>query len=241
MKKITNSLAIIICMYNEEKVAAKCIDSVIKTLNQIAIPHIVIAVDDGSTDNTSKILRLKKSQHGKKLVIITHKKNAGFGKANSTGIQKALALKYKWCLHMDAGLTNDPKYIKSFVNNISEKYDCIKASRYIKGSAVVGVPKYRRVISIIGNTLASNLFGVGIRDCTNGFRLVRLEKLQGLTFRETNYSMILEELFYLKKRHALFKEIPYTLVMKQATVTHFTYKPKMFYDYFKYALKSFFV
>ena len=71
--------------------------------------------------------------------------------------------------------------------------------------------------------------------------MVRLSLLDNVSFKENNYSMILEELYYLKKRKAVFKEIPYILTMKKDTVSHFTYKPKMFYDYFKYAIKSFFV
>lgn len=244
MKKITakqNSLAIIIPMYNEEKVATKCIDLVMKVVEKLTIPTILIIINDGSTDKTNEILQKKEKEYKKNLIVLSHRKNMGFGAGNHTGIIEALQRKFTWCLHMDAGLTNDPKYIYDFITFIDSNYDCIKASRYIKGSKVVGVPRYRRIISIVGNTLASRLFGVGIRDCTNGFRMVRLSKMKGLIFNENSYSMILEELYYLKKRKSLFHEIPYTLKMGKKTVSHFSYKPKLFFTYFKYAFKSFFV
>lgn len=240
MKKINkqNSLAVIIPMYNEEKVAKTCIDQVIKELKKLEAPSILIVVNDGSTDKTGKVLEKEKEKYKKNFIVIKHKKNLGFGAGNSSGINKALELGFSWCLHMDAGLTNDPKHIGVFAEFMDTDYDCIKASRYVKGSKVLGVPKYRRLISIIGNKLASFLFGVGIKDCTNGFRMIRLSKIKGIRFQEKNYSMILEELYYLKMNKSKFKEIPYVLKMDQKTVSHFNYKPKSFIDYFKYAIKS---
>jgi dolichol-phosphate mannosyltransferase len=238
LKKI--SLAVIIPMYNEEKVASKCVDLVMYALRKLSNPFVLIIVNDGSKDKTTEILKQKQIKYKKNFMVLTHVKNLGFGAGNITGIKKAQTLGFEWCLHMDAGLTNDPKYIEKFMEFADSKYDCIKASRYIKHSKVIGVPKYRRIISILGNSVASLLFGVGIRDCTNGFRMVRLSKLKSINFKENNYSIILEELYYLKKQGAAFKEIPYTLVMDRKTVSHFNYKPKTFYDYFKYAFKSFF-
>ncbi len=139
---------------------------------------------------------------------------------------------------MDSDLTNDPKYIYDFACEMSDRYDCIKASRYIKGGKVVNVPLYRRIFSLVGNQLAAYIFRVGIRDCTNGFRMIRLKKLEGIRFKEKNFSIILEELYYLKKMGAKFKEIPNILTARKDSQSHFTYKPKIFYDYFKYVIKS---
>jgi glycosyltransferase involved in cell wall biosynthesis len=238
LKSKKNSLAVIIPMFNEEKVAAACIDAVIKILKTIKIPTVLVVINDGSSDKTQEILEKKQKKYGKKLVVITHKKNKGYGAALQTGMKKALQLHYTWGLHMDSDLTNDPKYIHDFAKHVDEEYDCIKASRYIKGAATRNVPVFRRFVSIVGNFAASGLFNVGIRDCTNGFRMVRLNILKDVTFQENNFSIILEELYYLKKKHAKFKEIPYILTARTNSISHFVYKPKTFYDYFKYALKS---
>lgn len=237
-KSNNNSLAIIIPMFNEEKVAAKCIDGVQKIIQKIKFRTILIVVNDGSTDGTEKILRDKQKKYSKQLIIVSYKKNKGYGGASETGIKKALELHYAWGLHMDSDLTNDPKFIPEFIKAINPNVDCIKASRYVKNGKVINVPFYRRFISLVGNQVASMLFNVGIKDCTNGFRMVRLEKLKGIHFKENNFSIILEELYYLKKRHARFKEIPNVLTARVNSQSHFTYKPKIFYDYFKYVIKS---
>lgn len=101
------------------------------------------------------------------------------------------------------------------------------------------MPAFRQIISIIGNNLASWIFNVDIKDCTNGFRMVRLKVLKGIKFKENNFSIILEEMYYLKKMGVKFSEIPNVLYARRNSKSHFTYKPRIFYDYFKYLIKSF--
>lgn len=232
------SIAVIIPMYNEENVASASIDAVMNVIKTLNYPITLLIINDGSKDRTKQILLSKQKKYGKKLIVITHKINKGYGAALQSGINKALELGFTWGLHMDSDQTNDPKYIYDFIKNLGENYDCIKASRYIKGSKIVNVSRFRRYISVVGNLIAARLFNVGIKDCTNGFRIVRLTLLKDITFKENSFSIILEELYYLKKKKARFKEIPYTLTARISSHSHFTYKPKTFVDYLKYAIKS---
>lgn len=241
MRKNSSSVAIIIPMYNEEKVAHKCIVSVIREIKKIPTKISIFIVNDGSTDKTQAILNYEKRKYGMLLYIFNHKKNKGYGGALQTGISQAIKEKFDFYLTMDSDLTNPPKYIHDFIYAIEDNIDCIKASRYIKGGKMINVPLYRQLISIIGNFLASLIFNVGIRDCTNGFKLVRLSKLKGVRFKEKNFSIILEEMYILKKRKARFIEIPNILYARTNTLSHFRYRPKIFYDYFKYVLKAAFI
>lgn len=233
-----NSLCIIIPMFNEEKVVATCIDKVIKEISKLKNYTKLLIIDDGSSDKTPKILSQKEKQYKKNLIIITHKKNKGYGASLKTGISYATKEGFDFYLTMDSDLTNPPSFIHNFVNAMSSDIDCVKASRYIKGGKVVNVPYFRQLISIIGNYIASLLFNVGIKDCTNGFKMVRLKLLKGINFKENSFSIILEEMYYLKKRHARFMEIPNILYARTASRSHFRYKLKTFYDYFKYVIKA---
>lgn len=242
-KKVQNhpeSLAIMLPVYNEEVLCGPCIDAIVRVVKKLPMKSHIIVVDDGSRDNSSYILKEKKQMYSSLLTIITHKKNKGYGGATQSGIQEAIKKRFTWLLHMDADMTNDPKYIPAFLRAATNQIDCVKASRYIRGSKVINVSVKRRVVSLVGNYVAHFLFGVGVIDCTNGFRMVRVEKLRKLKFKEHNFSIILEELYYLKQHQAKFKEIPYTLTTRTSTVSHFSYKPQIFIDYFKYAFLSFF-
>jgi dolichol-phosphate mannosyltransferase len=232
-----NSLAIIIPMYNEEIVASQCVDQVMNIVGKLKNSTLIV-INDGSVDNTGLILKKKLLRYKKQFIVVTHKINKGYGTATQTGIKKALSLGFEWCLHMDSDLTNDPKQIPLFVKHMSDEIDCVKASRYVKGGRVVNIPLHRIIISVFGNFVASSVFQIGIKDCTNGFRMVRLEKLKGVPFKERNFSIILEELYYLKKRNAKFKEIPYVLTSRVISKSHFSYNIRIFYDYFKYVIKA---
>ena len=172
------SLAIVIPMLNEEKVAGLCVDKVIREISQLKNKTALIVVNDGSVDNTLSILKSKSKKYGEKLIILTNSTNLGYGGAMQVGIKEAIKRNFEFYLAMDSDLTNPPKHIPEFVKVMSDNIDCIKASRYIKGGGVAHVPYFRQVISVSGNFLASRIFNVGIKDCTNGFKMVRLKLLE---------------------------------------------------------------
>lgn len=77
-----STVSAIVCAYNEEKT--------VKPILEVLINHPkiaeVIAVDDGSTDRTGKIIYSIKNQ---KLMVIHHKKNLGKGAAVATAVKKS--------------------------------------------------------------------------------------------------------------------------------------------------------
>ena len=77
-------VSIVIPTYNIEQYLKECLDSVInQTLKDIEI----ICVDDGSTDNSGKILDEYAAKDNRIKVI--HKENGGYGKAMNVGIDNA--------------------------------------------------------------------------------------------------------------------------------------------------------
>lgn len=81
MKKI--DISIIVPVYNAEKTISKCLDSLI---NQTKKELEFIIVNDGSTDDTEKII---KSYNEKRLKYFKNK-NQGIGKTRNFGIEKAM-------------------------------------------------------------------------------------------------------------------------------------------------------
>src|SRR5487761_2610644 len=81
-------LSIIIPVYNTEKYLKECIES---CLNQTHDDIEVIAVDDGSTDNSVNIL----NDYAQKIKII-RKKNGGTASALNVGIKVMNGEWFKW-------------------------------------------------------------------------------------------------------------------------------------------------
>lgn len=234
------ALCIIIPVFNEEKNIGMCITKIMEVIVQTKTPVFLLIVNDGSSDNT-KLLLDKFAKEYANLIIIDHNSNKGYGAALQTGIKEANDRKFEFGLFMDCDMTNDPKYILDFVEYIATDYDCIKASRYIAGGKTIGVPILRQIISKVGNALATLLFSIGVKDCTNGFRMVRLKLLREIVFYEKGFAIILEELFYLKKQGAKFIEIPVILTSRTNSASKFTYDLITFWNYLKYALKAFLI
>jgi len=234
------SFCVVIPMFNEEAVAEKCVRMVYKALDAIPYWNALIIVNDSSNDETGSILARLKPEYNR-LAILTHKQNAGYGGALKTGIKRAISESFDYVLFMDSDLTNDPKYIPYFVEKMLDGYDVIKASRYIHGGAVEGVPLYKVVISFIGNKIAKFLFGLPLTDCTNGFRAVKTNILSQMTLSESAFPIIMEELYHCKFLAKSFCEIPVTLTNRgrNQRPSSFAYRPGIFYRYLKYPVKSF--
>ena len=82
MEEIAVSIVVPVC--NVERYLKECLDSVIKqTLKNIEI----ICVNDGSTDNSLKILR-EYEKKDRRIKVIT-KKNSGYGNTMNVGMDAA--------------------------------------------------------------------------------------------------------------------------------------------------------
>ncbi len=77
-------ISVIVPVYNVEKYLAKCLDSILcQTFSNIEI----ICVNDGSTDNSRKILEEYKNKDSR--IIIVDKKNGGLSSARNAGMKVA--------------------------------------------------------------------------------------------------------------------------------------------------------
>lgn len=234
------SFCVIVPMYNEEQGVEKCVRVLCQTLDSFPYRTALLTINDGSGDGTSEILS-RLAQECTQLVVVRHENNAGYGGAVRTGIRKAAEMNFDYALFMDSDLTNDPKYIAAFVEKMLAGIDVIKASRYVRGGRAVGVPFFRVVVSVVGNTMVRSLFGLPIADCTNGFLAMKVDILKQMPLTERGFAVIMEELYYAKFLARTFAEIPYTLTARSETVrrSSFYYRPKVFYQYLKYAVMCF--
>jgi dolichol-phosphate mannosyltransferase len=233
-------LAIVIPMYNEERGVERCVRAVCKVLSEKLPESKLFVVNDGSKDKTLSILQ-KLSEEKLPMQIVSHSPNRGYGGAILAGVRAADAANYEFALFMDSDLTNDPDLIPLFDAKVREdRFDLIKASRYVPGGGMQGVPLKRQIVTIVGNRVASGLFGMGINDCTNGFRAVRLSFLRDVSFTERGFPSIMEEMYWMKRKGARATEIPYTLTSRKVEdgPTKFAYKPSVVLAYLKYAVKA---
>lgn len=232
------SFCVIIPMYNEEKNVQKCVETIDNFLKKIKNKTAIVAINDGSSDNTLDVLN-KVSKKIKRLQIVNHVKNKGYGAANVSGAKFALKDGFDYVLFMDADLTQNVSYIKAFVKEMEKGTDYIKATRYSGGGGTKDVPWSRRVVSRVGNILAKVFFRLPLSDYTNGFRAVKTKILSQLHAREKGFSYLIEEVYQVSKIAQSYAEVPYILTARKGkfSKSKFNYSPKVYFDYLKYLFK----
>jgi dolichol-phosphate mannosyltransferase len=226
-------------MYNEEAGAENCVREVCAALSRIQQPCGLLVVEDGSRDRTLEILEQAALRHPK-LKVIRHPGNLGYGRALRTGVEQAAREGFDYALFMDSDLTNSPYDIARFCVAMQRGADVIKASRFIAGGGMEGVPLRRALVSRLGNVVARILFGVGLRDCTNGFRALRVPILERMNLTENGFAIIVEELYQAKFLASSYAEIPVVLTSRAQHLrsTSFGYGPATFLKYLRYAVKA---
>lgn len=232
----SKKFCVLVPMYNEEAGAARCLKSLISIQAELHRIFDIIVINDGSQDETTTIVNTFTHRYPKRIIALHHKKNRGYGAALATGIRYGYQHSYQYAVCIDSDLTNDPHYLSDFFALANSNFDCVKASRYITGGGMRGVPLYRQFISRLGNQIASRCFNMGIKDCTNGFRMLKLATVKDLRYQEKGFASILEELLFLKKKQAKCVEIPNVLTSRTDTETNFRYTPATFWSYLKYAI-----
>jgi Glycosyltransferases involved in cell wall biogenesis len=149
-------ISIVIPIYNEEESVGTLYEKIIDTMNKLPYDYEIIAVDDGSTDNTFNKLKEIASKD-KRLKVISFKRNYGQTAAMFAGFQHASG---DVVITMDADLQNDPADIPILIEKIDEGYDVVSGWRKDRKD-----PFFSRTLpSKIANYIISNVTGVYLHD-----------------------------------------------------------------------------
>lgn len=164
MKKII----LIIPAYNEEKNILKTCNSIDKFNQKSKIKYDYIVINDGSKDNTKKVLTDNKIPH------INLIRNLGIGGAVQTGYKYAYENDYDIAIQFDGDGQHDVSYVKNIIDPIiNKKANMVIGSRFIRKDKENFNSSFSRRIGI-------NLISFFIKmktkrriyDTTSGFRAV---------------------------------------------------------------------
>ena len=164
MKKVL----LIIPAYNEEENIANVYKSITNYNKKNKIKYDVIVINDGSKDNTLKILKDNKIPH----VNLIH--NLGIGGAVQTGYKYAFYNDYDIAVQFDGDGQHDIRYVKDIIEPLlNEKADMVIGSRFIDKSRKGFKSSASRRLGIkIISAFMRFATRKKIYDTTSGFRAV---------------------------------------------------------------------
>jgi glycosyltransferase involved in cell wall biosynthesis len=150
-------LSVVITLLNEEENIEPLFRSIRKALS--FIDYELILVDDGSSDQTVRKIKLLADQRTK---LVSLNRNFGQTAAMAAGIDQAHG---QYIVTMDGDLQNDPADIPLMINKLkAEDWDVVAGTRKDRKDGMM----LRKIPSMIANRLIRKLSGVVIHDygCT---------------------------------------------------------------------------
>jgi glycosyltransferase involved in cell wall biosynthesis len=193
--------------YNEEKNIA----SIITKLKNIT--DSIIVCDDGSSDMTSEISKNLGA------VVISHKKNMGYGAAIRTIFQKSVELDSDILVTFDADgqhrIDDISKILQPLENN---EADIVIGSRFLDNESKV--PNYRKIgIKVITQVTNASL-KKKLTDSQSGFRAYNKQALTQISPSEMGMGISTEILIKASSKGLRIVEIPITILYHDDASTH---------------------
>jgi len=187
-------LSILVPAYNEARTITALLDKVVEAPMLFSVTKEVVIVNDGSKDDTGKILDGYLERHKQRTdeaalnteVVVHHKTiNQGKGAAIHTGISLATG---DFVIVQDADLEYDPREFNTLLKPIIEGFaDVVYGSRFMGGNP-------HRILFFwhsIGNavlTFTSNMFtNLNLTDMETCYKLFKADIVKKLALKEKRF------------------------------------------------------
>ena len=193
-------LLLIIPCYNEEKNILK----VITEIRNKYCEYDYIVINDGSSDNSEKVLRKYNINH------ISHLVNCGLAVTFQTGIKWALQqeVHYDAVCQFDADGQHLPYYLPQMLNTLYDtEVDIVIGSRMKKGGQNVFEGISKRICQRILSDIIWYFTKNRITDPTSGFRMYK-DTVYNIFATENIVTPEPDGIVYLLKHNFIVKEIP---------------------------------
>ena len=193
--------------YNEEKNIASIITKLKKITNSI------IVCDDGSSDMTSEISKNLGA------IVISHKKNMGYGAAINSIFQKSKEMKSDLLVTFDADgqhrVEDIEKVVEPIKNNVA---DLVIGSRFLDEKS--HIPNYRKIGIKVITQITNASIKKKLTDSQSGFRAYNKQVLSQISPSDMGMGISTEILIKSSSKGLRIMEVPITVLYEGDTSTH---------------------
>jgi glycosyltransferase involved in cell wall biosynthesis len=167
-----NNIAAVIPFFNESRTIYPIVNNTLKYVD------CVIAVDDGSTDDSSS-----KIPESKNITLLKFKANRGKGFALREGLNEGVKKGYTQLITIDADLQHNANEIPLLIHGLNN-FHIVIGNRL---NNLVNMPLHRKMSNKITSFLLSVKTGKKIIDSQCGFRAYRAEVIKNIKTVKNGY------------------------------------------------------
>ena len=185
--------------FNDAGTIASMVLAALRTCAQLTDDYEVIVVNDGSTDYTAEVLEDIASKY-ERVLVVTHKKNRGYGGALKTGFKTASK---ELVFYTDGDAQYDAHELAILAPAMRPNVDIVQGYKIARHD-----PLFRIIIGRIYHHIVKIAFGLPVRDTDCDFRLIRKSALERFTLNSNTGTIPVELVKKLYDSGAVFAEVP---------------------------------
>ncbi len=197
-KKTNYSISVFFPIYNDAKTAPHLVSKITQILKSLTKDFEIILVNDGSTDNSGKIVDELAKKY-KNVRAIHHKNNVGYGGALRTGFRNA---KKELVFYTDGDAQYD-------VSEITKLLPLIESADVVNGYKIKRSDAPHRIITgELYRIGARILFNLKIRDVDCDFRLFKRHVFDKIKLESNSGILCVEMIKRIQNAGFEFKQVP---------------------------------
>ncbi len=201
-------LSVIIPAYKEGERIGRTLLDIEKYLSRRNFEYEVLVVDDGSPDDTAKIVRNYSAQV-RNLRLVENKENHGKGFVVRQGLLKAEG---EYRLFMDADGSTSIAHLDKFLPEFKKGFDLVIGSRDIEGAFIqIHQPKHKEMMGDMGNWAIRIVLSLWkFPDTQCGFKMMTAEAAEEIAKRMVvdRFGFDFELIILAKKMGFKIKQLP---------------------------------
>jgi glycosyltransferase involved in cell wall biosynthesis len=201
-KKHSKDIVMVLPAYNESKTIGQVIEKL------LGLGLQVIVVDDGSEDETYKIVKNLLKNHSEQVSLYRHPLNRGVGATLQTGIEAALRKDPKVIVTFDTDGQHHSKDVYSVCCPIIEG----QADMVIGKRDFHSMPFRKSFGNRIMNIITLVFYGNLVKDSQSGFRAFNRKTALLMELHSSGYGVCSEMVGEVFKHDLILKEVPITTI-----------------------------
>jgi glycosyltransferase involved in cell wall biosynthesis len=202
--RIKTHISVVIPVHNQEKTISVLLSRIKEILNSTSRSYEIVAVDDGSFDNTFGVLQ-KEEKLDSSMKVISYAPNRGKGYAVKTGVVQSSG---NIVIFADGDLDISHDRIRDYITEL-ENCDLVIASK-MHPQSKVKAPLSRKFLSRVFNFLVRITIGLKVKDTQSGLKAGKGSALRAI-FRimlVKRYAFDVELLTIASALNLKIKEMP---------------------------------